>query len=109
MQEISSYLDINYRHEAGNIRISKSLFGTRCEIFGHSTIYTDNMSIILNTRKNIMHITVSKIDFLLSELEKILGDNGLMLNKDKTETLRIMTIQQLAHNGTEKLKLSTVN
>ena len=85
------------------------LFGERCEVCGHSMLYADNMSIVIKTTRKTAIRTAIKIDFLISELGKILQSNGLMLNVDKTETLRTLTRQQLAANGEERLILQTVD
>ena len=85
------------------------LFGERCEIYGHNTLYVDYMTIIIKTTKNIAIRIAMKIDFIISELGKILWSNGLMLNANKIEILRTTTRQQLAENGEEISLLQTKN
>ena len=85
------------------------MFGERCEICGHRTLYVDDMTIIINTTGNIIVRMAMKIDFLIGELGEVLQFNGLMLNTYKTEILKTTTRLQLAANGEDGFILQTKN
>ena len=65
-----------------NIRLRLELFGERCESCRYSTLYVDNMSIIVKTANEAAR-TAMKIELIIAELGKILHSNSLILNADK--------------------------
>ena len=115
-KEYEVYLNINCTHKKDNMgignktsnnknRLRLDLFGERCKSCRHSTFYVDEMSIIIKTTKKDTARMAIKIDFIITELGKILQLYGLMPNADKTEMLHTTTRQQLAADGNERLVL----
>ena len=86
-----------------------STFLADCHKCGLLITFADDSTIVLEAMKHNSIEVSHKLDRLLDSIEKFLKENNLKLNKDKTNLIRTTTRQQLAKNGPENIKLSTLD
>ena len=109
VNELPAILNLNCEHKEEQLNIKKELFNEECDLCGIMMCYADDSTVILKTMKNSFLETSQKLDKILDTLKQFLGANQLKLNIDKTQLLRTTTRQQLAANGEEKIKLSSLD
>ena len=106
--ELSSILNIDCQHNDYNEN-NDELFGNDCSKCGLMITFADDSTVILETMKHDYEEVSRKLDNILDLIENFLKENNLKLNKDKTNLIRTTTRQQLAKNGSEKVKLTTLD